>query len=99
MPARSVLEDPEYRKGLVARAQRGGLPPHLEALLYHYGFGKPREYVDLHSAQPVYREAHHRRVEGGRGGREDLGPLPSARPQRAVAATTTSRGRSVESAK
>jgi hypothetical protein len=38
----SLLEDPAYRAGLRARLQKGKAP-HLEPLLYHYAYGKPKD--------------------------------------------------------
>jgi len=40
--ARLMLEDPVYRRNLRARL-RAGTAPHIEALLYHYAFGKPAD--------------------------------------------------------
>lgn len=44
--ARGMLEDADYQAKLVARlkAGRAGL---MEPLLWHYGYGKPREDVRL----------------------------------------------------
>lgn len=44
--ARALVEDPVYvaelRRRLVA-----GKAPHMEPLLFHYAYGKPRETVDV----------------------------------------------------
>lgn len=44
--ARGMLEDPDYRTKLIARLKSGraGL---MEPLLWHYGYGKPKEEVRL----------------------------------------------------
>lgn len=44
--ARGMLEDPDYQAKLIARLKQGraGL---MEPLLWHYGYGKPREDVRL----------------------------------------------------
>src|SRR5688572_27239227 len=44
--ARSLIEDPEYQAGLKARMLAGELAPAMEALLWHYGFGKPKDTVE-----------------------------------------------------
>jgi hypothetical protein len=41
----AIVDDPTYRKTLVARAKAGELAPALEAMLWHYGYGKPKEQV------------------------------------------------------
>jgi hypothetical protein len=41
--ARSIVEDPTYQKHLLARAQSGELAPPVEAMLFHYAYGKPTE--------------------------------------------------------
>ena len=43
--ARSVLEQPLYRKRVLTMAREGTLPPYLEVLLYQYAYGKPIERV------------------------------------------------------
>ena len=44
--ARECLESPEYRDSLKRRLQRGDAP-HMETLLHHYGYGKPKETVQV----------------------------------------------------
>ena len=46
--ARGMLEDPDYRASLKARLA-SGQAGQVEALLYHYGYGKPKEQVELSS--------------------------------------------------
>ena len=41
----AIVDDPTYRKTLVARAKAGELAPALEAMLWHYAYGKPKEQV------------------------------------------------------
>lgn len=45
--ARSIIDHPEYRANLLARATRGVLPPGVETMLWHYAFGKPPDKVDV----------------------------------------------------
>ena len=44
--ARSVLEDKEYVRKLVVRLNQGKAPA-VEAKLYEYGYGRPKETVEL----------------------------------------------------
>lgn len=44
--ARALLEDPEYLDSLKRRLKRGTAGA-VEPLLYHYGYGKPKETVAL----------------------------------------------------
>lgn len=41
--ARSIIEDKEYQENFRKRAKLGELAPALEAMLYHYAYGKPVE--------------------------------------------------------
>lgn len=43
----AIVDDPTYRKNLTARARRGDLAPAIEAMLWHYAYGKPKETVAL----------------------------------------------------
>lgn len=45
--ARALVDDPAYRSELKARLLAGKLAPAMEALLWHYAWGKPKETVDL----------------------------------------------------
>ena len=45
--ARSMILDEGYQKKLRADLHSGKLPPPLVALLFHYGFGKPKETHEL----------------------------------------------------
>ena len=42
----AIVDDPTYRKTLVARAKAGELSPAIEAMLWHYACGKPKEQVE-----------------------------------------------------
>ncbi len=42
--ARALLESPDYMDTLPARILTC---PHLETLLYHYAYGKPKQEIDL----------------------------------------------------
>ena len=39
----SIVDDPAYQRSIRERAFAGELPPAMEALLWHYRFGKPKE--------------------------------------------------------
>ncbi len=45
--ARRLIEDPAYQAQLRERLLKGTLPGNMEALLWAYGYGKPRDTVDL----------------------------------------------------
>ena len=42
----AIVDDPTYRKKLIARAKAGKLAPAIEAMLWHYAYGKPKEQVE-----------------------------------------------------
>ena len=42
----AIVDDPAYRKKLIARAKAGELAPAIEAMLWHYAYGKPKEQVE-----------------------------------------------------
>lgn len=44
--AQKCLEDPEYVRKLVIRLQQGKAPQ-IEAALYQYAYGKPKDTVEL----------------------------------------------------
>ena len=43
----AILDDPTYRTNLTARARAGTLAPAVEAMLWHYAFGRPRESLEV----------------------------------------------------
>ncbi len=43
----AIVDDATYRKNLTARARRGELAPAIEAMLWHYAFGKPKDSLDV----------------------------------------------------
>jgi hypothetical protein len=45
--AGAVIDDADYLTRLKLRAQSGSLPPAIEALLWHYRFGKPVEKISV----------------------------------------------------
>lgn len=45
--ARSILESETYRADIKRRAETGTLAPGIEAMLWHYAYGKPIEQVNL----------------------------------------------------
>lgn len=50
--ARQQLEDPEYVRRLSARLA-AGKAPHMETLLAHYAYGKPKDVVELNTPKPL----------------------------------------------
>ena len=42
----AIVDDPTYRRQLIARAKAGKLAPALECMLWHYAKGKPKEQVE-----------------------------------------------------
>jgi len=44
--ARALLEDAEYRTLLAIRLKLGEAP-HMETLLWHYAYGKPKEQIEV----------------------------------------------------
>ena len=47
-----IVDDPTYRRNLLARAQRGELPPAVETMLWAYAHGKPTQALDVEIAGP-----------------------------------------------
>jgi hypothetical protein len=46
-----IVDDPVYRRNLAQRAMDGKLAPAVEALLWYYAKGKPKEIVDVNHSQ------------------------------------------------
>ena len=44
---RAMVEDPEYLKYLTHRIYTGQAPPGIEALVWHYAYGKPKERMEI----------------------------------------------------
>ena len=44
--ARAILDSEAYQKSLARRVVDGTLAPGIEALIYHYAYGKPKEIVE-----------------------------------------------------
>ncbi len=44
---RAMIEDPAYQATFQARLHSGKLPPPLEALAWHYAYGKPHERMEV----------------------------------------------------
>lgn len=44
--AKRLLEDPEYQESLRRRLEAGEAS-HMETLLHHYAYGKPKETMEL----------------------------------------------------
>ena len=42
----AIVDDPTYRKKLIARAKAGELAAAIEAMLWHYAYGKPKEQIE-----------------------------------------------------
>jgi hypothetical protein len=45
--AKQLIEDKEYQSQLGKRLRSGELPPAVEAMLWHYAYGKPVESIDI----------------------------------------------------
>lgn len=45
--ARDIVDSPEYRTALKARALSGALDPSMERELWHYAHGKPPEVLEV----------------------------------------------------
>jgi hypothetical protein len=43
----SLVENPAYRTSFAQRLKAGELPPALEAMVWHYAYGKPKETADV----------------------------------------------------
>lgn len=43
---RSLVEDAGYRKSFAKRLYDGQLPAPLEAMVWHYAYGKPKELLE-----------------------------------------------------
>ncbi len=43
--AKSLIEDPGYLRSLKTRL-KSGRAPHMETLLFHYAYGKPKETME-----------------------------------------------------
>jgi hypothetical protein len=44
--ARAIVDDPVYRAGLLTRLLNGEAP-HMETLMWHYAYGKPKETIEV----------------------------------------------------
>ncbi len=44
--ARRLIEDRAYRAALARRLRSGRIAPAMETTLWHYAYGKPKEYVE-----------------------------------------------------
>lgn len=58
-----LIDDPDYQAGFAQRFKAGTLPAPLEAMVWHYRYGKPTEYIE-HSGEvrmpaKVIFELHH----------------------------------------
>lgn len=51
--AQDFLESDEYVRSMKRRVL-AGRAPHLETLLHHYGYGKPKEIVQFDGAVPPF---------------------------------------------
>lgn len=51
--SRKLLADPTYRKNLIKRLREGSIQPGVEAMLWYYGYGKPRESVEVEQKTDV----------------------------------------------
>jgi hypothetical protein len=53
--ARKLLDDAMYQEQLKIRLMDGSLPSNIEALLYHYAYGKPVESVEVTDNRDIER--------------------------------------------
>jgi len=51
--SRAILERPEYVASLKARLDAGEAP-HMESLLFYYGYGKPKETIEHSVDESLY---------------------------------------------
>jgi len=45
--AKRIIDSPDYVRNLETRAKAGNLAPAVEAMLWHYAFGKPVETIEV----------------------------------------------------
>jgi hypothetical protein len=50
--ARECMEAPDYVQRLKARLA-AGKAPHMETLLAHYAYGKPKDVVEINTPKPL----------------------------------------------
>jgi hypothetical protein len=51
----SIIESPRYQRQLRERIRKGTLPPALEAMLWHYAYGVPKQTVAVEGKPwPMY---------------------------------------------
>lgn len=50
--AQALLSRPEYRQSLQERLDKGAAP-HMETLLHHYAWGKPKDTLAVESLPPL----------------------------------------------
>ena len=72
---RAIIEDPVYRERLKQRILDGEAPQ-IEALLYHYTYGRPKQDTDSHD--PI------RVLVYGPGGYVPTGNVPATNPRPAL---------------
>jgi len=48
--ARDIIEDPDYKANLKARACKGTLHPVVEQMLWHYAYGKPKDRLEVQTS-------------------------------------------------
>ena len=72
---RAIIEDPVYREKLKQRIEAGEAPQ-IEALLYHYTYGRPKQDTDSHD--PI------RVLVYGPNGYAPPGNLPATNPRPAL---------------
>ncbi len=51
----AIVDDPAYRKTLLAAARARELAPGIEAMLWHYAKGKPKEQVEHSGSVSIAR--------------------------------------------
>jgi hypothetical protein len=53
--AQKFIDDADYRESLRRRVLRGDAP-HMETLIWHYRFGKPKDTLEINQPRPLVVE-------------------------------------------
>ena len=53
--AQKFIDDADYRESLRKRVLRGDAP-HMETLIWHYRFGKPKDTLEINQPRPLVVE-------------------------------------------
>lgn len=72
--AQKLLSDPSYLEHLKIRLMDGSLPSNIEALLFHYAFGKPVETIAVEDNRDIERMSDDELLEAARVLRASIAP-------------------------